>query len=167
MRLLFCLALCAFACGSAPDIGGMYQISDYRIDHAGCGAGDPVPSAPAFFRAKKNTLLGHDFYAVDLCSSTDMASCTQGSLGVLLSEGNDTGWTGYYSISSAGQTSCELIYSDQRATLTGNTLRIEVKQHKQDDPSLTGSACDPKVATSRGTSMPCVEATLLVGNRVM
>ena len=73
----------------------------------------------------------------------------------------DGAWAGYVSSAIPG-TMCTLSYRVRTLNHGDDgALEITTLVYRELDGTLTGSACNDTVASERGTTMPCVEDTLL------
>jgi hypothetical protein len=143
------------ACGTEEiDLTGVYEV-DSAVGSEPCGA-DAAIAYDAFVKFERTDVLGVEAFVYAGCTDETAAIC-DGKFGAF-AEPIDGGWLGVVTASAGGGVAdCVLGYTEQRATLSGRTLVIELSFYTERIPGLTAGECHPDEAGRRNTSMPCVE----------
>jgi hypothetical protein len=155
------------ACGGDPEILGFYATTHHTLNSESCDAEGPAQSDPPYFHVVSEKFFGVEIVSARPCDGDSELDCD--GFGFASFFGKSGGvWVGEISASSGGADgfSCRLLYFLDRATLDGETLRIEATRYSEEDDTLMGDACDPDVAERRGDSMPCERLQVIEGIRV-
>jgi hypothetical protein len=158
------LLLVLVACGSEEvDLTGVYAV-DSAVGSEPCGD-DAAIAYDAFVKFEHTDAFGVEVFVYASC--TDEAAATCDAKPGAFAEPIDNGWLGVVTASSGGGgVDCVLGYSEQRATLSGSALVIELSAYVEHVSGLSSDECHPDEAGRRNTAMPCVEHTRVDATRI-
>jgi hypothetical protein len=138
------------------DLSGAYTITS-EVDSKPCGADQPVTDGATFLVFKSDDLFGHKFFTFSECMDAEATDCSStGSLFNSLSVPTDNGWNGHITSWSGAGGTCGLSVVEEDATLSGNTLTLDITNHNGEIP-LSDSECNEDAPDKHVDELTCEE----------
>jgi hypothetical protein len=160
---LFLLATLATACGGSDevDLSGAYSVDAHLTDPEACENAAPVEDSPGLsLRFTEQDLLGQTYFEWDWCADATGDSCEEFSGFSLYGEPIDGGWESRITLSSYGTSECTVGMIRSTATLEGDHLLIETRNHIGTFVTDT-AGCQPELADERQGELACVQLEVI------
>lgn len=170
-RLSFILhstLVCALvgACGGAPDLEGIYQVTSHTLNEAGCDVEGPAAADDyPYFSLRPDDFLGESLLAFGTCTGPTIEECEDFGLFSSFLE-IDGEWKMQISTASFAGTCTLGYFIGSTLEQPDGSLRLEFRNYSEVDETLDADACDTDVADARGTDMPCDRYEVVVGTLV-
>ena len=160
---LLLLAALATACGGSDevDLSGVYAVDAHLADPGACENAAPVEDSPGLsIRFTEQDFLGQTYYEWNWCADAAGESCEEYSGFSLYGEPVDGGWESRITLSSYGTSECTVAMIRSTATLEGDRLLVETRNHI--GTFVTDSAgCQPELAEQRQGDLACVQLEVI------
>lgn len=162
MRSAVLVLSVACACSDASGFAGTYEGVSATRGACGAETAEPVRVEDQFFRLDDVDVTGGLLVAYYACVDPDRCEDLYDlSRSFGRDKTDDSRWAGYVS-SAIPSLGCMLSHRIRRLTATKTGVQIATEVYRMTDGTLMGADCDQAVASERGTTMPCVEASTLV-----